>query len=274
MGQDYLLGTKSEVEDHDVLNTIVITAGHDKHIELCLKSLNETIEREKHRIVFVEAPSAEGHPLIYDKIKDYIDIYVKTEKNYGFCKSINLGLRWVYTPYFSVIHDDVVFLQPGWWEACQSVLNEDDDLLMTQPTARNRREKGEPLPYPCPPELYEQLKNEARSGSASEIWCMVFKTEWLKLCGYLEERIYPVGPEDLEIYRQALSVDKRTNVTNNAVVYHKGVGRQDGRGGPRMDDEGFGFMNEKWGGDPSVAVGGLTHGDNRQPKFKNLIKPL
>lgn len=273
MGPNYHIGNGSEVEEGR-LNTFIITAAHDKYIEQCLKSLNDTIDRDKHVVVYIEAPSEEGHPNTYDKVKDYIDIYVKTEKNYGFSKSVNLGLRWVYTPYFTVIHDDVLFLSPGWWEDCQKVLEEDDDLIMTQPTARNRREKDGQLPYPCPQELYAKLKNEARTGSIAEIWCMVFKTEWLEICGYFEERIYPVGPEDLEIYRQALSVNKRTNVTNAAVVYHKGVGREDGRGGPRQDFPSEDFMNEKWGGDLNASVGGLTNGDNRKPKFKSLIKQL
>lgn len=274
MGQAFNIGDKNELETDGPSNTIIITAGHDKYIVKCLESLNETINRDDHRIIFVEAPSKEDHPITYDKIKDYIDIYVKTENNYGFCKSINLGMRWVYTPYFSVIHDDVLFLQPGWFEACQKVLDEDDSLLMTQPTARNRREKGAELPYPCPPELYKKLVDEARAGSVAEIWAMVFKSEWIDLCGYFEERIYPVGPEDLEFYRQSQSVGKRINVNGDAVVYHKGVGRQDGRGGPRMDGEGIPFMNEKWGGNPNMAVGGLTHGDSRKPSFKSLIKQL
>lgn len=273
MGQPPYIGSKNEVEEGSVLNTFVITAGHDKYIERCLRTLNETINREQHRIIFIEAPSKDGHPMVYDKVKDYIDIYVKTEKNYGFCKSINLGLRWVYTPYFTVVHDDVWFPHTGWWEPLQEELDADENLIMLQPTQRNRREK-EPLPDTLTDGEYQQLLDEAHSQSVTEIYCMVFKSEWLTEIGYFDERIYPVGPEDLEFFRQSRSVDRRIAVSRQSVVYHKGVGREDARGGPRIDSGTHEFMMAKWSGDPNAPVGGLTQGDQRQPKFKSLIKQL
>lgn len=275
MGPTYHIGDKNEIEEigaEQPINTFIITAGHDKYIERCLKTLQETTVPDSHRVIFIEAPSQEGHPIVYDKIKDYVDIYIKTEKNYGFCKSINIGLRLVYTPYFTVVHDDVWFPHSGWWGAMCDELEADEDLIMVQPTQRNRREMA--LPDELSDLQYQNLLDEARNGSISEIYCMVFKTEWLDLVGYFDERIYPVGPEDLEFYRQALSINKRIAVSRNAVVYHKGVGREDARGGPRMDSGNEEFMIAKWGGDPTLPVGGLSQGDNRKPNFKSLIKHL
>jgi len=261
----------------NVLNTFIVTAVHDKYIERCLKTLNETINREEHRIIFLECPSYEPRNTLYDIIKPYVDIYVRTEKNYGFSKTVNLGLAWVFTPYFTVVHDDCWFIHKGWWNKVKEDLDKRKDTLMLQPVQRYRREEVELSEFPTEEE-YQKLLKEARNSSVAEIYCMIFKREWLDLIGLFDESIYPIGPEDLEFYRLARSIDKRIGVSSRAVIYHKGAGRNDKLGGAKNDgyhnDYQTVSFNEKWDGNPKQAVGGLTTGDNRKPNFPNYIRQL
>lgn len=263
----------NKIEEGEPVNTFIVTAVHGKYIERCLLSLNNTVDREKHRIIFVEAPSLEERQTLHDLVRPHVDVYVRTEKNYGYMKAVNMGLRLVTTPYFTVVHDDVWFIHNGWWEEVREPLDADEKLLMLQPRQRWRREAEELPEFPTE-EQYQEMIRGARSGSLSEIYCMVFKSEWVDVCGYFDERIYPIGPEDLEIYRQAAAYGRTVATTNAAVVYHKGVGRHDGSGGARMDFAPSAHFNKKWGGDNNLPIGGLSSGEAIQPNFKSLIRHL
>jgi len=257
-----------------ILNTFIITFVHDLYIERCLKTLTTTIDRKKHRIILIEAPSVEKREIIYPKIKDYLDIYIRTEKNYGFSQSVNIGMSLVRTPYFTIVHDDCWFIHKGWWEEIAEVLTKDQNLLMLQPVQANRRGKMWPE-FPSEEE-YKQILSYQKSTSVAEIYCMIFKKQWLDEIGFLDESIYPIGPEDLEFWRLALAVNKRTGVTNKAMVFHKGAGRQDRCGGGLLHEyigERNDFM-DKWQGDKNLAVGGLTHGYSIQPQKPNILRQL
>lgn len=264
----------NEFEENGPINTFIVTAVHEKYIKRCLKTLNDTVDRKKHRIIFVEAPSLEDRDIIYWIVDPYVDVYLRTDKNYGYLKAVNMGVRLCTTPYFTVVHDDVWFLHEGWWDEMKEVLDKDEKLLMVQPSQRWRREKGKKLPEFPTEEEYQKLRAECASGSLSEIYCMIFKSEWIEKIGYFDERIYPIGPEDLEIYRQAAAHGYRIATSNAAMVYHKGAGRMDASGGSRIDFEQSHHFNNKWGGDDKLAVGGLSSGNVIQPKFKSLIRHL
>jgi len=257
-----------------ILNTFIITLVHDKYVERCLETLTNTIDRSKHRIILIEAPSAEEREILYPKVKDYVDVYIRTKSNYGFSKSVNIGMSLVRTPYFTVVHDDCWFIHNGWWDETRKVLDNDSLCLMIQPAQANRRGKTWPE-FPSESE-YEKILSYQQSSSVAEIYCMIFKKQWLDEIGLLDESIYPVGAEDLELWRLAVAIGKRIGVTNAAMVFHKGAGRQDKCGGgllAEISGERNDF-NEKWGGDEKMAVGGLTHGNQVQPTKPNILRQL
>jgi len=264
-----------------VLNTVIITAIHGKYIERCLKTFSETTNREEHRIIFVDAPSFQPHENLYPLVKDYVDVYIKTEKNYGFSKSVNLALGMVFTPYFSIIHDDCWFIHKGWWNELKEMLDKNPDMLMIQPTSLNRRGPLRDGPEFISEEEYQKvIRDSGHSGiSLSEVYCMLFKKEWIDLMGLFDESIPMVGPEDMEIWRLARAMNKFTGGTGQVGVFHKGIGRADSNGGGadpvihlRTKLNPF---DRKWGKfDDIPGYGNLTGSDNIQPTMPNLIRQL
>ena len=244
---------------NNILNTFIITACHGKYIEKCLKTLNETIDREKHRIVFIESPSVKNRDIMYCKLKKYIDVYVKTERNYGFSKSVNMGISFVHTPYFTVVHDDCWFVKKGWWDDSIKGFKDDSELLMLQPLE---------LKYTPDDNGYNSRIAESTGRVFSVVFCMIFKKEWLDIIGLLDESIYPVGPEDFEIWRLARAVGKYTGVTKRALICHHACGRQDkASGGPRNDFNNSYSLNNKW-------KNKMASMDEVNPTSPNIIRQL
>lgn len=264
------------INDENILNTFIITCADSVLLPKCLETLKNTINRQEHKIIFIEAPSVEERPLMYDLVKDLVDVYIRTETNLGFSASCNLGMAMVRTPYFTIVHDDCWFPHKGWWNECKDVLDRNDDLLMVQPCQPFRRAENPPSSV-TEEEYQEVLRTKAHTGGFAEIYCPIFRKEWIDHIGYFDEGIYPVGPEDMEWYRLALSVGKRTAVTNVAWVFHKGVGRAESNyGGPRNDREKTINFIEKWGGDlnSKQVYSGLTKGGKIKPKIANQLKQL
>lgn len=264
------------INEEGIKNTFIITCCDDSLIEKCINTLVNTIDREKHKIIFIEGPSVEARPLMYEIVKDHVDVYIRTETNLGFSASCNLGMALVRTPFFTIVHDDVWFPHKGWWDEVRDRLDSDEEMLMLQPCQPFRRVENPP--EDVNEEEYQSiLKTKASTASLAEIYCPVFKKEWIDLIGFFDEGIYPVGPEDMEWYRLALSIEKRTAVTNAAWVFHKGVGRADAKhGGPRNDRAKSINFVEKWGGDPNSkqVYAGLTSGNKIKPILPNQLRQL
>lgn len=228
--------TKYEIEKSEVVNTFIITTYHGEFIMRCLTTLCETIDRTHHRIILIESPNKQNNPILYEQVKPYIDVYVKTERNYGFDQSVNLGIMMSRSPYFTVVHDDTWFIHKGWWEEVESEMRKDENLLVTQPNQRFRREEN-PIPVNPTEEEYIKILSEANAGSLSELYCMIFKREFVDKVGYFNERIYPLGPEDIELFYRISSMGYRMSLSKAAVVYHDGAGTSRAKVNPRYDFE-------------------------------------
>ena len=264
-----------------VLNTVIITAVHGVNIGRCLKTFMETVNRQEHRIIFIDSPSKIPHDLLYSKIKDYIDVYIKTEKNYGFSKSINLALGMVYTPYFTVIHDDCWFIHKGWWNEIKTALEGIPDMIMMQPTSLNRRGPLRDGPEFISEEEYQKILASGGSvgTSVSEVYCMVFKKEWLDLVGLFDESIFTIGPEDLEFWRLSRAISKSSGGTEKVGIFHKGVGVAEGNEGGAdpviHPDTKLNNFYERWGEvNNAPGYGRLTGSDSIQPVLPAVIRQL
>jgi len=233
MGKSTETKVRYILEPSPVINTFIITTYHDKYIERCLKTLETTIDRDKHRIIFIEAPSLSlAESGLAKLVEPYVDIYVKTKRNYGFSASVNIGIMMSRTPYFTVVHDDVWFIHKGWWEETAVCL--DDITLMVQPNQRFRREE-KPIPEFPTEEEYQEMLKTAINGSVVELYCMIFKREFVDKVGYMNESIYPIGPEDIEIFYRTGKMGYRTAMVNRAIVYHSGAGRETSKKPVRLD---------------------------------------
>ena len=229
---------KYKIEQNEVINTFIITTFNDKYIFRCLDSLVKTIDRDKHRIILIEGPNQEDNNCLYEKTKDIVDVYIRTKRNYGFEKSVNMGIMMSHTPYFTIVHDDCWFIHNGWWDVIKEDLaSGGESLLMLQPQQRNSKHTlgrdllgnilyREPVPLPDNPteEQYNKMLAEATTASLGEVYCMVFKREFVDKVGYLNEKFYPLGPVDIELFYRSGVFGYRIAISNRAIIYHEGTG--------------------------------------------------
>lgn len=149
-------------------------------------------------------------------------MYLRTPKttthptgNLGFSMGNNIGISMVRTPYFTLVNDDVEFLDKRWWPAIMEEFERNPKAAALNPaTPRllehdDKGERIELVPYKkeWTEEDYDNLLNSVFNLPHAVItkdtlywgvmpWCCVFDAAKFREIGPLEEKFYPSGGED------------------------------------------------------------------------------
>lgn len=204
--------------------------------------------------------------------------------NLGFSKANNLGISLVSTPYFTLVNDDVEFINRKWWWGVMDAFKKADEstpdrpCLMVCPGSVKLpdwsvgREKGDDfyiLPYKkhySQAEYDDLINNEHYVNEhltlmpeslidGVTLYCPVFKTDRFLDVGMLDESYWPGGAEDYD-YACRLSMRGYRGVgTTMSWVFHhwsKSLSAEEGDKIRRELDEPalrFGDHNLVWGYD-------------------------
>lgn len=71
-----------------------------------------------HSVILIDQ-----NPEGYQQVDDLVDIHVRLNKNIGFSKACNMGIRISRQPFVFVCNDDIEFLHPKWVEDTADVFN-------------------------------------------------------------------------------------------------------------------------------------------------------
>ncbi len=148
-------------------------------------------------------------------------IVVRNEKNVGFVKAANQGIRLSNGPCVCILNNDTIVTK-DWLDEMMKVADSEKDIGIVNPSSNNlgqHPEKGEPL------ELYtERLKRD--SGIFVELgaaigFCMLIKKEVIERIGLFDE-IYGMGNfEDTDFSRRAVKEGYRCVRACGSYVYHR-----------------------------------------------------
>lgn len=124
-----------------------------------------------------------------DEYKDYgnlVDIHVR-EKNIGYAKACNTGIRLTNSPYVCCCNDDVKFVNKRWWEGIMEGFESDDKICVLNPsTYRDPDPTGAATTTPgmkkyemedVPDEVYDKLLVDYFHTTGFCMFCPIFKRD-------------------------------------------------------------------------------------------------
>ena len=216
--------------------------------DLIERSLETLYQHTPHNFyVYVIDQSVDGLPKeIIDK---YIHLYVRPRRNLGFAKATNTGIRLVQTKYFTMVNDDVEFINERWWQGVIDTFDKvkqatpDRPAVLVNPASVKLadwsvgRDKGDDfyiMEYKRdytnsdydnliknPHYINEHLT--LMPGSVIDgivMYCSVCETDKFMEAGLLDERYYPGSAEDYDWNCRASMRGYRSVGTTLSWVFH------------------------------------------------------
>jgi len=261
-------------------NTIIIVPVSEIYIKKCLDAIKKHTPDNYYIYLVDQTKDGIRNPDVYKDIDVYIRDY--SHPNLGFSGANNLAIRLVKTKYFTLVNDDVEFLDKRWWDgvmyAFEKVEKETPDrpAVIVNPSsvrlpdwsvAKNGKD-GKPVARKLGEHHdiqeygkwdYDKLLKEShqihRDFSIEPetvldgvcLYCSVAHTDRFRDVGLLDEKYYPGRGEDYDYACRAGMRGYRTVGTTLAWVWHWWDGRQIGNAdySPFWREE-WNNNNEKW----------------------------
>jgi GT2 family glycosyltransferase len=262
------------------LNTVIYPIIRDDLVERSLETLYKYTEKNFYVIVIDQTVNGLAQSII-DK---YVHLHIRPYRNLGFAKAVNMGIRLVQTPFFTLCNDDVEFIDRRWWDGVLETFalvdrqSPEKPCVMVNPASAKLPDwsignpPGEHLciiPYKAEftPQDWDSLVGEAhyvnerltiQPGSVIDgvvMYCSVFRKDYFDKVGPLDEMFYPGGGEDYDWSCRSNLAGFRSVGTTLSWVWHHWSSSLANQGDyPTLIDEDRRWNNnhEKWGEDFDV----------------------
>jgi GT2 family glycosyltransferase len=203
----------------------------------CLETLHRHTP-EGFRVIVLE----QGETDVYDVIKPYVHLFIRSYRNLGFAKACNYMARLTDTEYVCFLNDDVEFINKKWWDGTMSTFErydatEPQTLCVNPGSMRKLDAVGEPVDEKgfeykedYTEEEYDAMVLKESEGREQGIivdgitpWCAIFHLQGFKDVGMFDEAYYPGGGEDYDLQNRAYLRGK-TAQEEGKVVRHRCLG--------------------------------------------------
>lgn len=233
--------------------TFIIPSIQNGFIKRCLETLKEYTPVE-HRVIVID----NNYLSIEEECRGLYNLWIRSYRNLGFSKSMNLGIQLSQTPYIGLVNDDVEFLNTNWWQGIMDTFRMDEKIIAVNPNTPTEgawgyglRSDNQDTWVPKDGFVYDGDRSVAPVIDGVEIntpdlarkhyddlinkhpiWqkdtlcdgfaltCGIFKRESLKELGLLDERFYPGGGEDYDMMCRGYSKKYRMVGTTKSWVWH------------------------------------------------------
>lgn len=200
----------------EIINTYVIPHLIYPNLEKSLRTLHKNTP-PNFRVILVDQSRNDNSHLLKEKL---VDVIVKVNRNLGFAKATNIGLRMADTEYVTALNDDVEFIYDRWWDDLMTVFRDRPDAGAVNPhSPRNPQGGGGVL------DQYE-YRDVLKDGNYTDEQIQEMKRVFSGNCPPGAEQIYPAGCTYATVFKRSALLD---------------VGRQEGSiHGIALYDENFG----------------------------------
>ncbi len=142
---------------------------------------------------------------------------IRNEKNLGFVKAVNQGLKISDAPYVCVMNNDTI-PGPGWLETMIEFGQTHADVGLMNPQCNGHQN--------TPIDVYAKMLKEKNSGKYMEMnqcqgFCMLIKREVIDKIGYLDESFGIGGFDDTDYSMRAFRAGYRCVSVHSSYVYHR-----------------------------------------------------
>lgn len=236
-------------------NTFVIVVTVPGYIDRCLETLYRYTDKDTFYVYIIDQTI---NGLDSTKLRNQYEnlMVIRTPKsdlhhtgNLGHSQATNLGIRLVDTPYFTMLNDDVEFINKGWWQGILDTFDKVERATPDRPAVMVNaaslklpdwsvgRQSGDDfyiLPYKeeYPQADWDFLVNDdhyvnehltIKPGSVIDgvnLYCSVADTKRFLDVGLLDERYYPGNANDYDFSCRAGMKGYRCVGTTLSWVYH------------------------------------------------------
>lgn len=190
----------------------------------CIDSIIKNTADVEYRLIIIDNASDYQTKNYLEELKASLAqkiLLIRNEKNFGFVKAANQGMRLSNAPYICLINNDTLVTK-NWLSEMIKIAQASSDIGLVNPSSNNlgqRPYKGEPV------EEYAR-KLEKESGQFFEIgsaigFCMLIKREVIDKIGVFDE-IYGMGNfEDTDFSRRGVKEGYKCVRACGAYVYHR-----------------------------------------------------
>lgn len=176
-----------------------------------------------YRIIIVDNASDEPTRQYLDSLKEKnstkVDI-IRNEKNKGFVKAVNQGMRYSDAAYVCIMNNDTVATD-GWLKELIEILRENNDIGIINPSSNTSCQFPGKLGIDEFARTLKILKGKYQELYTCRAFSMVVKREVIEKIGYLDEN-YGVGYfDDTDYCKRVQKSGYKTVRAKASYVYHK-----------------------------------------------------
>lgn len=225
-----LLLTAQKLHHHkDPPKATIIMLTHNglEYTKQAIKSFGENTT-DPSKLIVVDNNSTDG-------TQEYLHgmewiLTIENTHNLGFPAGINSALHSIFTPYFVIVNNDIIFT-PRWLDILISVIKQDKELGILGVTSNNVSGIQRVLapPYEDNAGLYKASRDLSQKNDGHIQYhprivfiCTLIKTELLQKIGPLDER-YGLGNfEDDDYCLRSIIAGYKTAFTKSVYIHHYG----------------------------------------------------
>lgn len=200
---------------------IVVSWNHLEFLRPCVEHIIENTRSPYRLIVADNASDAEIIGYL-DKLKANSDkeiTLVKNDKNLGFVKAVNQGLRISNAPYVCIFNNDTLPGE-GWLMELVDFAEKHPDAGLFNPVCGGHiEEKLSVNEYAK--KLLVSNKGKYMEMNQCQGFCMLVKRELIEKIGYLDEQFDTVGFDDTDYSMRAHLLGYKSLCVQSSYVYHR-----------------------------------------------------
>ncbi|MBN1794146.1 MAG: glycosyltransferase family 2 protein [Candidatus Omnitrophica bacterium] len=246
--------------------------------ELTKKCIDSIFENTlvRTRLIIVDNGSETGVQKYLETVQDTELVNVlllRNEKNEGFARGMNRGMKASSAPYVCLLNNDVV-VAPGWLTEMIRVGEMHKKIGLINPHSNNFGV------YPAPGEdIYDVAARRSKDRGTYVIngacvgFCMLIKREVIDQIGYLDEERYSLFFEDTDYSRSAVERGFQCVLAKGAYVFHREHSsvNEIGEEKEKLFKENQERFFKKWGR-PLRIINVIFNRDIQGKSFGNMLK--
>ncbi len=240
-----------------------------EHTRACVDSVMRNTSYP-YRLIMVDNGSDDATKSYLEELKANNPAQVeliRNEKNLGFVKAVNQGLKASDAPYVCLLNNDTI-PAPGWLERLVEFAQSHKDAGLLNPVCDGHLD--------TPIDEYAK-RLEANKGRYMEMnqcfgFCMLMKRELIDKIGYLDEAFGIGGFDDTDYSMRAHKAGYRSVCVHDAYVYHKQHVSFKAMGDrKKLVLPGEKAYFEKWPRHLRVGISFPVNGDTREEDIRHML---
>ena len=227
MPQETKRSPNPDYKEQDIENTFIIPVIFEHpYVEKCIQSIYKY--NDKFRIILID----QTKNAFCERFKNDVHLYIKSYRNLGFAKAMNIGIKIADTPYITLCNDDIEFINKRWFIDIIELFKRAPNILAINPASvkeigPDRSKDWMPYKSEYTESDYEYLL-KPKTGYNPEwvfegtmMFCTVFRKEAFEMVGLLDEGFFPGSSEDYCWCRRCYEIPFSKTQPHKLVHYNK-----------------------------------------------------